>query len=947
MKAALHYVGRNLGRRRTRTLLGVLGIFLTLSFLTAIHIGLESVSNSYTDLAALQAGKADLVIMAEGGSPLQPVPFPDGEVRRKLRDNPRLLGLAPRLIGVVQTGWADVAHYAVLVGIDPARERELDISGLVPEPVLREGACALSASLAKKLKVRAGGAITAQSLKSGENLKLRVEVVLDRQLLLPQEVKDCLVVNESAARTLLDEGAHVHSLAGALREPRGYYDARDLQASVRQLKTVGAAVAAELGMGYEVRLPKAAAIATFQHYTSPIRAFFGVFALLALSITGLLIYSIVSVAVEERIREYAILRTLGGRRRDIIRLVLGESLLLCAAGVIPGVLGGVVLARVGVKVVARIMRAEGHGIPLQISPATLGLVIAAGIVLALGSALLPALQAVRWRIVDALDPFRRGQIPAEAPGDQAAHRPLLAIGAALSTLAVVVFFVLPTAFLSGDPSLIGTVVLCLLMTILLGFTLVAVGTLPWVERLVMAVIGRAFGPAAELAARNLGRHRRRNTTTAIMFILSVSWVIFIASLAALFSRTSMTLVEHFNGADIRIQADAGTGVAVKDNLAKIEGVTAVSEVKYLRSRSQGGIAYDVVMTDLVGMKQLWVVPFGIDADFAKVLYLERIKYEEGGPEALALLAAHSPPPAAPVKTAVVEDRGSVVVESESYLPAPVTAVATRVDDIAPVILSQSAARFLGVQRGDLVRLSFRLGADRKDRRFRVEAVCSALPGFDNFRARVALAVGSGVLLPQASFQAITHAVPSEASLTRFFLRTEAGEAAQRKVAQKIRDDFDIRYRFGVQSTVERKAEARKLYWATQILFGLLLLVAIVIAVFALIAAMATAAIERRWEVGVLKALGLRRGQLFRMFLGEAVVLTLAAGGVGGAIGFTLAYLFVLQAAALIEVPVVFTMPYLTFLATFAISVLAGALAAHLPTRRMLRRPAAEILRMTD
>jgi putative ABC transport system permease protein len=149
----------------------------------------------------------------------------------------------------------------------------------------------------------------------------------------------------------------------------------------------------------------------------------------------------------------------------------------------------------------------------------------------------------------------------------------------------------------------------------------------------------------------------------------------------------------------------------------------------------------------------------------------------------------------------------------------------------------------------------------------------------------------------------------------------------------------------VKSTVERKSEAQKLYWVTQVLFGLLLTVAIVIAVFALIASMATAAIERRWEVGVLKALGLRRGQLFRMFLGEAVVLTLSAGFVGGAIGFCLAYLFVVQAAALIEVPVAFTMPYFTFFVTFVISVVAGAIAAHLPTRRMLQRPAAEILRM--
>jgi len=62
------------------------------------------------------------------------------------------------------------------------------------------------------------------------------------------------------------------------------------------------------------------------------------------------------------------------------------------------------------------------------------------------------------------------------------------------------------------------------------------------------------------------------------------------------------------------------------------------------------------------------------------------------------------------------------------------------------------------------------------------------------------------------------------------------------------------------------------------------------------------------------------------------------------IGFTLAWLFVLEAGSLAELPVVFTLPYVTFFATFVISVLAGAVAAHLPTRRLLRRPPAEILR---
>jgi len=59
----------------------------------------------------------------------------------------------------------------------------------------------------------------------------------------------------------------------------------------------------------------------------------------------------------------------------------------------------------------------------------------------------------------------------------------------------------------------------------------------------------------------------------------------------------------------------------------------------------------------------------------------------------------------------------------------------------------------------------------------------------------------------------------------------------------------------------------------------------------------------------------------------------------------LAWLFVLQASVLMELAVAFTMPYVTFFTTLLISIVAGALAAHLPTRKLLRRSAAEILRM--
>lgn len=916
MNASLRYVVRNFARRRLRTAAGALGIFLTLALLVAIQTGLDSVSTSYTDLVALQAGKADLLITAKGGHLFRTEPFDPAVVRSKLAGNPELRGLAPRWVGVVRIQSGLGVQDALLIGVDPEVERAFDLWGLQPEPRLGGKACAMSQSLVKRLDVKPGGTLSVVSPVSGSETALELETVVERQRILPQEVRDFIVANDATVRAILGERDRVHVLAGTFKQPASYYDSRDLHASVLRLKRAGESIAADLGIDFEVRLPKATAITAFQNIASPLRAIFGVFAALALSVTGLLIYSIVSVAVEERIREYAILRTVGARRLDIFRLVLGESVFLCGLGVLPGVFAGAVVARIVVTLVELAMHAPVGSVTLAFSWSNLLLALAAGTALSIGSALIPALQATRWHIVDALDPLRRGQIRTESREEGGTNRPLLLTGIALSALSVVVFFVLPTAFLSGNSSTIGTVVLCLLLTILLGFTLVAVGALPLLEGLIMALLARVLGPATELARRNLERHRRRNRTTALMFILSVSLVIFVASLVVLFSRMSMTLVEHFNGADLRLQSDDASALGLKTELAGVKGVERVSEVGLLRSRTERGTAYDVVLSDLVGMKHLWLVPFGVDAELPRVIYTNHIRYADGGLEGLLRVA--------------------------NYQPTPTEVGST--DETPPVVLSLAAARFLDVRAGDLVQLAFHLGPDRRTGRFRVAAICETLAGFDNFRSRVANAIGSGMLMPMSSFRHLTGDAPDEARSARYFLKVGGDETAQKAAATEIRDRFDLRFRFGVRAAAEQKREAQVVYWTTQVFFGLLLAVAVAISVFALIASMATAAIERRWEMGMLRALGLRRSQLFRMFLGEALGLTLSAGLAGGAIGFVLAWLFVLEAGSLAEVPVVFTMPYLTFLATFVISVAAGAVAAHLPTRRLLQKPAAEILR---
>jgi putative ABC transport system permease protein len=895
----LRYVLRNFARRKTRAAMGVLGVFCTLALLTAVHVGLESVAVSYVDLVSLQAGKADLLVRRSGTDWFRPESFTESEVLTKIGSHPLLRGLSPRLAGVVPVTDGGEVRFALAVGIDPARERELGIDGFTPWPALGPDSCALSESLAGRIK--------ADTVTVGST-ELRRSGTIKSQLVFPQHIRDYVVMDLAAARRALDVPKGVHALAGAFRDPKSFYDARDLRRSVQAIKDAGEGIAEKLGPDYAVSLPKAEAITAFQAVSGPLRAVFGIFAIVALAITAILVYSLVSVSAEERTREHAILRTLGAKRRHIFGMVLAESAALCLLGVVPGTLCGAALARAVLALVGMAMGGGAGAISLEFSGSTLRLCLGAGAVVAIGSALFPALRSTRRRIVDALDPLRRGQIAEPPAGERGVSRPLLLGGLALSAISGVVFFLLPGAVVSGDPSLIGAVALGLLALLLVGLAMIAAAAAPLVEKLVLAVGGGLFGPSAELAGRNLARHRRRNATTSLMFALSVSFVLFLASLVALFSRTALSFIDRKVGADLRITPGDAREPGFDEALREIEGVQRSATATVLRGRSEEGIAYDVIASDLVGMKHLWVIPFGVDDGLGETMFLQEAQFEEGDAGAFRRLA---------------EDNGTA-------------------GDFPPAIVSLSMARHLDVRKRDLLQLTFHLGSKRLKERVRVEAVCSGMPGFHQaFRAREGNAQGSGLLLSARTFERLTKEAPREA-FHGFTLVRVKGSA--REVASRVRERLGLKYHLGVECAEEEKREAEVLYWATQVLFAMLLGVAVAIALFGLVASMATAAIERRWEIGVLKAMGLRQGHLYRMFAAEAVTLTVSSGLLGGGMGFLLAYLFVAQAAILMEMPIVFTMPWITFAATFAVCAAAGLVASWFPTWRLLGRPVAEILR---
>ena len=125
-----------------------------------------------------------------------------------------------------------------------------------------------------------------------------------------------------------------------------------------------------------------------------IGVFLLVFAFVALFTGSFVIFNTFSIIVAQRLRELALLRAVGGSRRQVMTSVLGESLIIgvlaSAAGLGAGI-GLAVLLKAGLAAIGFDLPSTG----LVVNPRTVLVSPAAGIVITIVAAIAPARRAAR------------------------------------------------------------------------------------------------------------------------------------------------------------------------------------------------------------------------------------------------------------------------------------------------------------------------------------------------------------------------------------------------------------------------------------------------------------------------------------------------------------------------------------------------------------------------
>ncbi|GAA5181138.1 ABC transporter permease [Rugosimonospora acidiphila] len=556
-------------------------------------------------------------------------------------------------------------------------------------------------------------------------------------------------------------------------------------------------VAAAVGGGYQVQTGKQLAhdaAAGFQKALSFFNYVLLGFAGVALFVGVFLILNTFSIIVAQRVRELALMRSLGASRRQIISSVLLEALVI---GLIASVLGlgagvgvGALLAFVFAKVGASGLHLAGVGVPASAVIAS----FAVGILVTLVAAMLPALRASRVAPIAALREVA------------ATDRPLTRItisGGAITALGAGVLALGLTGG-GGDGTL-----WAILGGVLISFIGVALLT-PLISRPVVSGLGRLFAWSVpgQLGRRNSARNPRRTAITAAALMVGLALITGVNVILSSATASIHQVADSQVSVDLIISGDGGASSivptfdrSVLDRVRATPGVAQVAGVYGDSARVDGDLTSVDAVDNPAGMRDM----FDLKA-----------------------------------KSGTIATIGS-----------------------GQLILDQKRADSLGLRVGSRVPVQLSRGDVRT---FTISGIYA-----DND-------VYSGWVMSAADVSGFRTDQPEQALIKLAPGTSVAGVKA--KVDTLLANSPEVNVADRTEYVDQQAAQLNTVLTMIQILLAL----AILIAVLGIINTLALSVLERTRELGLLRAIGLRRAQTMRMVTVEAVVISVFGALLGLAVG---------------------------------------------------------------
>lgn len=317
-----------------------------------------------------------------------------------------------------------------------------------------------------------------------------------------------------------------------------------------------------------------------------------IFALITAFVTAFIINNIFGITIGQRLRELALLRSVGADSGQVRRLILIEALAIAVLSTIIGIFGGLVVA----ELLIALFNAAGAGFPdigLVMDPRTVIVSLVVGIGVVLVSVLVPSRRASRIPPVAAMRP----ELGFTA---LSAGRRMIG-GVIVTSVGLAMFFIGLFVRPGGTTGLAALGGLGALLTFL-GVTSLSTTVAHPVSRAIGAPIQKGFGIAGRLARDNASRSPRRTARTASALMIGVALISAAAVFASSLRSTFVSVLEDAVTADYIVTDESFTGLppGVGTAMADVPELDAVSPVRVIRGEvttpdgSDDGIAVAAV-----------------------------------------------------------------------------------------------------------------------------------------------------------------------------------------------------------------------------------------------------------------------------------------------------------------------------------------------------------------
>ncbi len=338
-----------------------------------------------------------------------------------------------------------------------------------------------------------------------------------------------------------------------------------------------------------------------------------VFAGIAVFVGAFIIFNTFSITVAQRTKEFALLRTMGASRGQVLRSVMLEALIVGLIASILGILLGIATAQ-GINA---LFKAFGAALPqegLVLKPRTVIVALLVGTIVTMLSSLAPARRATR------IPPLAAMREEVAQAGPQSRRRRIvswvmLVLGAVLILLGL---------FGGGDAQqgllLLGVGAILLFIAV----ALLSPRLVPPIAGAVGYPLERLRGVAGRLARENALRNPSRTAVTAAALMIGLALVTFVSILAAGVKSSIDDTISNDMKAQFVVQNEDGfspispeTGDAMK----RVPGVETVSPLNTSEAKVDG-----------VGSN-----PFGSGIDPATFDRVWDLKIDKGPPDVLSAL----------------------------------------------------------------------------------------------------------------------------------------------------------------------------------------------------------------------------------------------------------------------------------------------------------------------